>query len=334
MFTTIVCIAIFCYIIFYIIILCCIDCDVGLAFYEKFGKSISHLKGKVVFITGASSGIGKHTALALAKHGVKLVLAARREDYLHQVKAECVTVSGGQLTTNDVLVLPMDLVEIDSHQKKFDLALAHFGQIDILLNNAGRSQRAFWESIDLSVDKQLFELNVFSILNLTRIALKYFATRGHGHVGVVSSLAGVMPVPFSGSYTGSKYAIHGYFDSLRIEKLHTNLKLAVTLLCPGPTFTEFLQEAFTNTPGEKYGVSTSSADSRMSGERCGYLCAVALANETDESWIAIFPTLLLTYALVYFPMLSKLAIRILGPMRIFKFRDSRTEPFTEAKKEN
>ncbi|KAK5642664.1 hypothetical protein RI129_008831 [Pyrocoelia pectoralis] len=334
MLTAIICVAIVSYCLFYIIILCCIDCDVQLAFYEKFGKSIDHLKGKVVFITGASSGIGKHVALALSKYGVKMVLAARRRDCLEEIKFQCIANSGGKLTTNDVLVLQMDMLDINSHQKYFDTALSHFGQIDILLNNAGRSQRAFWESIHLSVDKELFELNVFSVINLTRVALNYFNSRGHGHVAVTSSLAGVFGIPYSGSYTGAKHAIHGYFNSLRIEKLHTNLKLAVTLLCPGPTYTEFLQHSFTASPGEQYGISASPTDSRLTGERCGYLCAVALANETKESWMGIFPVMIFSYFCVYFPLLTNWLIRILGPRKFFKSRDGKEDIVTETKKEN
>lgn len=76
------------------------------------------------------------------------------------------------------------------------------------MHNAGRSQRANWENIDIKVDKEAFDLNVFSIVNLTRVVLKYFLQQGKGHVAVNSSIAGIMGVPFSASYTGSKHALH------------------------------------------------------------------------------------------------------------------------------
>jgi len=76
------------------------------------------------------------------------------------------------------------------------------------VNNAGRSQRANWENIDLSVDKEMFDLNVFSVLSLSRIALQYFMKRNEGHIVVTSSLAGVIAAPYSASYTGAKYALH------------------------------------------------------------------------------------------------------------------------------
>lgn len=102
----------------------------------------------------------------------------------------------------------MDVTEFESHRKYFQHAVNHFGQVDILLNNAGRSQRAQWETIELDVDKQMFDLNVFGVVNLSRVAIEYFNKVGGGHIAVMSSLAGVIPAPFSTTYTASKFAIH------------------------------------------------------------------------------------------------------------------------------
>ena len=79
--------------------------------------------------------------------------------------------------------------------------------MDILVNNAGRSQRAVWEDIELGVHRNMFELNVFSVIELTRVCLKYFLSKGGGHVAATSSIAGIFPAPFSASYTGSKFAL-------------------------------------------------------------------------------------------------------------------------------
>lgn len=116
--------------------------------------------------------------------------------------------SGGLLQENDVLVIQMDMLDFDSHKKHFDYAIRHFGTVDVLINNAGRSQRALWGDIDVKVDQQLFDLNVFSTLNLSRIALKHFNAKGTGQIAVTSSVAGFLPAPYSATYTGSKYAIH------------------------------------------------------------------------------------------------------------------------------
>ncbi|CAH1185820.1 unnamed protein product [Phyllotreta striolata] len=322
MFFTVIGIGVFTYGALYTLLTCLADCDLELWLYEKFGKSPRRLKGKVVFITGASSGIGEYTAYALAKFGVKLTLSARRLNELKRVKTKCLELSKGQLEDKDILLLPMDVTDCASHKSQFSKAVSHFGKIDILLNNAGRSQRANWEEIELEVDKQLFDLNVFAVVNLTRVALEHFNATGEGHVAVVSSVAGVIGAPYSGTYTGSKHAIHGYFNSLRIENMRKNLH--VTLLCPGPTFTNFLGEAFTGKAGEKLNSSVQETDKRMTAERCGYLNAVALVNKTQESWMGLFPIIPLIYVSVYFPVLFKLAVKVIGPQYLFKLRDSKT----------
>lgn len=163
----------------------------------------------MVWISGASSGIGKQLAVVLAKNGVRLCLSARREAELEKVKQECLAASGSQLSSDDVLVLKMDMLETDKHEANFERVLAYFGQIDVLVNNAGRSQRAKWQDVNLNVDREVFELDVFSVVNLTRIYVKHLLATGHkGHVAVTSSSAGLIGVPDSCSYVGAKFAIH------------------------------------------------------------------------------------------------------------------------------
>lgn len=307
-------------IIIYIITLLLVDCDLGLAWATKFRKSISTLNGKVVWITGASSGIGEHIALALARGGAKLVLSARRLQELERVKENCLK-TGKNLTDQDVLVLPMDVTAIEQLEFHFQQVIEHFGKLDILVNNAGRSQRADWEDIEIGVDRDMFDLNVFGVVALSRIVVRYFQKKKEGHIVVTSSLAGVRAVPFSGSYTGAKHAIHGYFDALRMEKLKSNI--AVTLLCPGPVFTNFLAESFTSRTGEKFGQAVEPTDRRMTAQRCGYLCAVAIANKLPEAWMALFPIIPLYYIFVYYPNITSLFLHYLGPRFFLKMRDSK-----------
>lgn len=163
----------------------------------------------MVWITGASTGIGKGLALQLAKNGVKLVLSARRIDLLQQVKAQCLEASGGKLSHNDILILEMDVLRIDKHHSYFASVIQHFGVLNVLVNNAGRSQRADWTNITLDVDRQLFDLDVFAVVNLTRIAVRYFEEKQiRGHLAVTSSMAGLLPAAQSASYVGAKHAIH------------------------------------------------------------------------------------------------------------------------------
>ncbi|XP_069680700.1 dehydrogenase/reductase SDR family member 7-like [Periplaneta americana] len=316
------------FIILYVSAFLFVDCDFALAWAEKFGKPIGSLAGKVVWITGASSGIGENLALALAPAGVKLVLSARRENELERVKKNCLKI-GKNLSDKDVLVLPMDVMAMDKHEQYFQMVIDHFGQLDILVNNAGRSQRANWEDISLDVDKAMFDLNVFAVLSLSRIAVRYFMSKKEGHIVVTSSVTGVESsmFPFSASYAGAKHALHGYFNALRSEKLPWNI--SVTLLCPGPVFTNFLAESFTDKPGEKFGKPVQATDKRMSGERCGYLCAVAIANKLNEAWMSLLPYIPLLYLFVYYPNIGSFLARLLGPKFFLKIRDSKVKMDTK-----
>lgn len=300
-----------------------LDCNIELAFKTKFGRSISSLRGQVVWITGASSGIGKYLAIALAKHGVRLAISARRVKELQDVREECLKESNGLLTNNDVWILPMDMLNISSHQECLSQVITHFGGLNILVNNAGRSQRANWVAIDIQVDRDLFELDVFSVIHLSRLVVKYFKSRSEskepGHLAITSSGAGIAPVPFSASYSGAKHALHGYIHSLNVE----DPSIATTLFCPGPIATNFLEEAFTANSYEKVGRDTKDDPNRMSAERCAKLYAVALANKISLSWCGIFPVNLLLYLSTVFPNLLSLAFRVLGTRRLAQIREGK-----------
>ncbi|VVC24408.1 NAD(P)-binding domain,Short-chain dehydrogenase/reductase, conserved site,Short-chain [Cinara cedri] len=296
------------------------DTDLELWWYDKFKNNLGSFKDKVVWITGASSGIGEQIALNLSKHGAKLILSARSQDKLYHVKNRCIELSEGKLTANDILVLPMDVTHIAKHLSFFDNVINHFGKLDILVNNAGRSQRAVWEDIELGVDREAFELNVFSTVNLSRIAVKYFNQVGRGQIVITSSIAGIIPAPFSASYNATKHALHGYFGALRREKVHTNIH--VTILCPGPVFSNFLKESFTARHGDKYGLTHSPTDNRMSAERCAHLSCVAIANKLKESWMAKFPILPITYLTVYYPVISYKLYELYGYKIAQKLRDN------------
>ncbi|XP_025837004.1 dehydrogenase/reductase SDR family member 7 [Agrilus planipennis] len=222
--------------------------------------------------------------------------------------------SEGKLTTNDILVIQMDILDIYSHKKYFDQALRHFGHIDILFNNVGRGQRAVFEIIEASVDKQIFDLNVFSTVHLSRVAVNYFINRGVGHIAVTSSLASIMGGPFASSATASKAALNGYFRSLRAEMVGKNV--AVSLICPGPVSTNYEEKSFTDRAGEVYGVQATGK--MMGTERCGKLCAVTFANRLDEVWISKFHHLFMSYMAVYFPLVYNVVLNLIGPDKMFK----------------
>uniref|UniRef100_A0A2M4ADB5 Putative 11beta-hydroxysteroid dehydrogenase type 1 n=1 Tax=Anopheles triannulatus TaxID=58253 RepID=A0A2M4ADB5_9DIPT len=297
-----------------------LDSDIELFVLSKLGKPISSLRGKVVWITGASSGIGRELAIALAKHGVKLCISARNISELLKVKQSCLAASNGGLGPNDVYVLEMDMLHVNHHNDYFNMVIDHFKRVDVLVNNAGRSQRAEWGSINVKVDRELFELDVFAVVNLSRVALNFFVRNSiKGHLVVTSSTAGLIGAPNSGSYTGAKHALHGYFEALRNESPNVN----VTMFCPGPTATNFLQECFTDTPGTKYNQRVQPTDRRMTSERCGHLYALAIANKTHLSWVGTFPINFLLYIGCYYPNLKRVLMKVVGMERLQRVRDSR-----------
>ncbi|XP_070149109.1 dehydrogenase/reductase SDR family member 7 [Polyergus mexicanus] len=307
------------YYLAYLIFPFILDCDLLLAFKEIFGKPVVSLKGKVVWITGASSGIGEQLAYVLAKAGCKLILSARRIDELEKVKRKCLE-ENEHLSDEDVEVHPLDLLNLDL-QKAFQHVIEKFGKLDILVNNAGRSQRAQWENIEIAVDKEMFELNVFSIVSLSRLAVKHFLQTGKGQIVINSSVAGFLPVVRSGTYCGTKHALHGYFKSLLLD--HHDKHIDVTIVCPGPVQTNFLAESFTEKSGEKYGINAEMAKNKISAERCATLMGVAIANKLDEVWIAKPTALQLMYIVYCFPNFGKWLAKTLGTRYLMKLRDAK-----------
>lgn len=173
-----------------------------------FFNSLGSLQGKVVWITGASSGIGKALAIVLAQNNVKLCISARRLAELEKVKELCLSKSQS-LKPDDILVLPMDMLENDKHESLLNKVIDHFGQLDVLVNNAGRSQRAQFKDIALEVDREIFELDVFSVVNLSRVYVRHVEkTATTGHIAITSSSVGLTTVPNSASYTAAKHALH------------------------------------------------------------------------------------------------------------------------------
>lgn len=258
----------------------------------------NHLRGQVVWITGASSGIGEYMAYEFAKVGSKLVLSGTNQARLDAVKAKCLDLESS-LSVNDILVLPFDISDYLRHKTCLQQVLTHFQRIDILINNAGRSQRASWEKIDINVDEDMFKVNVFGPINLTREVVNFWkSTNQPGQVAVTSSVAGVFAAPYSCTYSGTKFALHGYFECLRIEGYKS---IKVTLLCPGPVHSRILESAYTEQPGVQVNQSHAPDSRRMSTERCARLCLTAIVNRVNVAWISIQPVLVCCYLAQYLP---------------------------------
>lgn len=179
---------------------------------------------KVVWITGASSGIGEHLAYALAEQGAKLILSGRNEKELQRVKQNC-----RQLT--EIQVLPLDVTEFDTIPQKTAEAVAFFHRIDIIINNAGISQRSKALDTDLSVDRRIMDINYFGSIGITKALLPVFLKQGAGQIVVISSVTGKIGTPYRSAYSASKHALHGFYDTLRAEL--EDQGISVSIVCPG-----------------------------------------------------------------------------------------------------
>ena len=184
-------------------------------------------KDKTVWITGASSGIGRALALALHRRGARLIISSRRAEALEEVRAACQDPDRGP----DVRILPLDLSDASSLPSKAEEALSCFGSIDYLFNNGGISQRSDAVETNMEVIRKVMEVNFFGTVALTKQVLPSMIERRSGHIVVTSSVMGKFGTRLRSTYAASKHALHGYFDSLRQEVYEQDIK--VTLVCPG-----------------------------------------------------------------------------------------------------
>lgn len=187
---------------------------------------MSTLKGKVIWLTGASSGIGEALTYLLAKKGAKLILSARRKDELERVKGNAYSKA-----QPDIRVLPLDLTQPSTLQLSTEAAIQLFGHIDILINNGGTRQRSLIVDTSLEVDRKIMEVNYFGAIGLTKYLLPHFIKRKGGHYVNISSVTGKFGTPYRSGYAASKHALHGFFDALRAE--HYKDKIKVSMICPG-----------------------------------------------------------------------------------------------------
>jgi dehydrogenase/reductase SDR family protein 7B len=230
---------------------------------------------KVVWITGASSGIGEALAYAFSAAGAKLLLSSRRTEELEKVRKNCLH---PELTR----VLPMDLLEFGSFDAHVAEALGSFGQVDIMVHNGGVSQRSLVEETDLSVHRRVMELDYFSYVALTRALLPHFLERKAGHFVVMSSVMGKIGTPMRSAYAAAKHALHGFFDCLRAEV--AGVKVRVTVLTPGYVQTNIAQHALTK-DGKPLGVSSRNIEKGLSADRAAAQILRAVRRGAFEAYI-------------------------------------------------
>ncbi len=200
--------------------------------------------GRVIWITGASAGIGAALARRLAREGASLVLSARRADQLEAVAASLPA-------TTPRLVLPGDVTDFAAIPSWLARIEAELGPVDVLVANAGITQRSLARDTSFDVYRQLMEVDFFAPVAFARAVLPGMLERGAGHIVVTSSVAGKFGTPLRSGYCAAKFAVHGYFDALRAETHKDGI--AVTTIVAGPIQTDVSVNALT-ADGSRYGI--------------------------------------------------------------------------------
>lgn len=189
----------------------------------------NYFRDSVVVITGASSGIGKATAIEFAKRGANLVLAARREFGLDKTARECESYGV------TAVVVPTDISDENAVQELADRAMLEFGHIDIWINNAGVYMMGEIKDTPVDAMRRLFDINYFGMVHGCKAVLPYMLKRGRGQIINTGSQAGKMAYRFAGTYCASKFALTAFTDALRQELYGTNV--SVSLVMPNSTDT-------------------------------------------------------------------------------------------------
>ena len=257
---------------------------------------------KIVWITGASSGIGKALALELSNKNARLILSSRKQFDLESVKSSC-------KQPENVKIVTLDLEKLDTLEAKMNEAIQAFGTVDILVNNGGISQRSLAAETSLDVDKRIMNINYLGTVALTKYLIPYFQSQKSGHFVVTTSIVGKIGTPLRSSYAASKHALHGFFDSLRAELFKDHI--AVTLICPGFVKTNISLNALTGdgSPQEKMDTATNNG---IEPTRFAKLMARAIAKKKEEVYIAGAKEKLGVYVKRFFPKLLSIMIRKLS----------------------
>jgi short-subunit dehydrogenase len=233
------------------------------------------LDDRVIWITGASSGIGESLALELARRGAKLVVSARRAELLEALRLRCPE-------PTRVAVLPLDVADTARAAEHARTALVPFGRVDVMIHNAGITQRSAVKETSLEVDRRIMEVNYFGVVALTKAILPAMIAAGGGHFVVVSSVVGYVGTQERSAYAASKHALHGFFEAFRAEG-HAD-RIAVTMVCPGYVATDITLHALKG-DGSAHGRRAESNAAGMSPAECARRVADAVESRAQEIYV-------------------------------------------------
>ncbi len=259
------------------------------------------MKGKVVIITGASSGIGRALAIEYAKRGASLSIAARRIQLLNELKEE--------LPNSEILVIQTDVTIESDCKNLIDKTIKHYGRLDILINNAGISMRALFDDFDIQDFKHIMDVNFYGTVYCTKFALPYLLESKGSLVGIIS-VAGHVGLPARSAYSASKFAVRGFLDTIRIENLYTGLHVLVA--APGFTASEVRKSALTAN-GTPQGETPRAEEKMMSASECANLVANSIERRERSLVLTFKEGKLSVFLSKYFPfILDRLTYKVMA----------------------
>lgn len=228
--------------------------------------------GRVVWITGASSGIGEEAAIQFSRLGCELIISARNEASLISVAAKC-------LHPDKVWVLPYDVTRTDDAKEIVARVIAKMGRIDLLLHSAGISQRSYAIESEFIVYRRVMEVNYFGLIALSQAVLPFMVKAGGGQLIAISSVVGKFGFGARSAYSASKHAIHGYMESVYLELNKKGIRTLV--VCPGPVKTPISINAL-DANGKPTGVMDEMQEKGISTEACLKQIIKALKRDRRE----------------------------------------------------
>ena len=253
----------------------------------------------VVWITGASSGIGEALTNEVIAHGAKVIISSRRKEELDRVK-------NNSSKPENISIVIVDLADSESLVAKAKEAEAIHGRIDILINNGGISQRDKAINTSLDVDRRLMEINYFGTIALSKAITPKMIENGMGHHVVITSAVGIISTPLRSSYAASKHALHGFYDAFRAEHHADNLK--VTIALPGFIRTNISINALTG-DGSQQGTMDNAQAQGMTPEECAQQIITAIVKNKEEIYIGGLKEVAGIYLKRFFPGIFSRIVR-------------------------
>lgn len=256
------------------------------------------LRNKVVWVTGASSGIGLALADELYNEGAKLVISARNESQLIEIKNKFPI-------KENCLVLPFDLKNTPEFEQYHQQIIKKFGRCDVLINNGGFSQRSKAMETTQALEREIMEIDYFAQVALAKTVLPTMIKLGGGKIVVVSSIAGKFGFYLRSTYSAAKHALQGYFESLRLEEEGNNI--SILLVYPGKIKTNISINAVLS-DGNKHNSVDKSFENCMTAQECARNIIVAIKNNSEEILVGR-KEILMVKIKNYFPLIFKKLIR-------------------------